>query len=652
MSGLEFHHDAANDIAAGEDAVAAVLRQVFGHHTLRPEQEQVVRQILKGRSALAVLPTGAGKSLCYQLPALLRQGMGLVVSPLLALMKDQVDGLVRRGIAAARWDSTLSAGEVIELHQRVMAGQIKLLYVAPERLADPRFLSVIAAVRLSLVAVDEAHCVVEWGHQFRPEYLKVARWCQQQQDVPILVVTATATAAVIAELRQRFAMEAWGEVRASVRRDNLQLQVSCGHDAGWQDWLVTRLRETPGPKIVYVNWQQRAESVATWLLSEKLNAQAYHAALPVELKRTIQERFLAGEIEVMVATMAFGMGIDKADVRGVYHLQLPKSLEQYAQEIGRAGRDGQVARCEMLVTAEDVIALRNRMLAQGLAAGALQRLIERTLLRGREFWVSFPELALVYDAEEDRLKMLFALMEQEGVLERLGSRHSVYWLRPLRRIEQVIAGESSERQQLLRQFWKNIATQRSRWRVDVEQEADRLAQTPEQLMELLHDLGDAGDVALTRSGLQHRYRATAPAGRLRQWATDFEQRLLVIEAREQDRLQQVVDFAQACSGCWAQRLAQHFDDDDAPCHGCASCIEPSRMVHRYEPRAHVDAETWALLRSMRHNSSAALRSTRQRARFLCGLSSPALRRAKLTTTNGFGAFADYDFRQVCEWLES
>lgn len=635
---------------ADRAAMQATLQQVFGYRRLRAEQEQVVRHLLDGRSALAVLPTGAGKSLCYQLPALLREGVALVISPLLALMKDQVDSLLRRGVAAARWDSTLMPSAVEELKQRIGAGQVKLLYIAPERLVDPEFERVIAAVRLSMIAVDEAHCVVEWGHQFRPDYLKVARWCRQQ-DVPILAVTATATPAVLEELRRCFAMEAWGVVRTSVRRENLQLQVSCAAASEAREWLLQRMRETPGAKIVYVNWQQSAEAVATWLLSQKIVAQAYHAGLPVELKREIQERFIAGELEVMVATMAFGMGVDKADVRGVFHYQLPKSLEQYAQEVGRAGRDGQAARCDMLLVEEDIVALRNRQLAQDIPEGALLRLIDRTLRCEGEIWVSFAELALSCDVEEQRLKMLFALMEQEGVLERIGSRHAVIWLRPLRRIEQIVAGETAVRQMQWRRLWQSIAGPRQRWKVEVELEAERLGLRADELTEQLQDLCDAGDVSLTRSALQHGYRVRAPQGRLREWAAAFEQRMLITATHEQQRLEQVVAFARASSGCWSALLQQHFGEVTTTCPGCASCVPSGRAVGITTSAPEIDAASWDLLRSLRHSNVAALRTTRQRARFLCGLSSPALRRAKLTTAAGFGSLAAHDFRHVCTWLE-
>src|SRR6266542_3069340 len=321
-----------------------VLAARFGFDAFRPGQERVVDALLAGRSALAVFPTGAGKSLCYQLPALLLEGMTIVVSPLIALMKDQIDFLRRNGIDAARLDSSLDAAEQREIFDRLRAGSLKLLYVAPERFNNERFLAQLARTRISLFAVDEAHCISEWGHNFRPEYLKLAERAGELGAERVLALTATATPAVVTDFY----------------RPNLTLLTTPVATGERDALLLERLRERPpGTTIVYVTLQRTSLRIAELLAEAGLPARPYHAGLGTEERVSVQEWWAGSDRAIVGATIAFGMGIDKADVRYVYHYSLPKSLESYSQEIGRAGRDGKESICELLACPDDVPTLEN-----------------------------------------------------------------------------------------------------------------------------------------------------------------------------------------------------------------------------------------------------------------------------------------------------
>src|SRR5262245_11327918 len=332
-----------------------VLAEHFGFDTFRPGQEQVVEALLAGRSALAVFPTGAGKSLCYQLPALLLDGVTLVVSPLIALMKDQIDFLARRGIEAARLDSSLDASDQRDISERLRAGSLKLLYVAPERFNNERFLGQLARTRISLFAVDEAHCISEWGHNFRPDYLKLAERARELDAERVLALTATATPAVVADIRAGFGIEERDAVVTGFYRPHLTV-LTTPVAAGERDGrLVERLRERrPGSTIVYVTLQRTSLRVAALLAAAGLPARSYHAGMSAEERVAVQEWWTGSPRAIVVATIAFGMGIDKADVRYVYHYNLPKSLESYSQEIGRAGRDGAESVCELLACPDDL----------------------------------------------------------------------------------------------------------------------------------------------------------------------------------------------------------------------------------------------------------------------------------------------------------
>jgi ATP-dependent DNA helicase RecQ len=348
------------DHAVSAERPAQVLAATFGFDAFRPGQEQVVEALLAGRSALAVFPTGAGKSLCYQLPALLLEGMTVVVSPLIALMKDQIDFLQRSGIEAARLDSSLDAAEQREIFERLRAGSLKLLYVAPERFNNERFLAQLARARISLFAVDEAHCISEWGHNFRPDYLKLAERARELAAERVLALTATATPAVVADIRAGFGIQESDVVVTGFYRPNLTLLTTPVTAAERAGLLVDRLRERPpGSTIVYVTLQRTSLDLADLLAREGLPARPYHAGMSAEDRVAVQEWWSRSSDAIVVATIAFGMGIDKADVRYVYHYNLPKSLESYSQEIGRAGRDGRESICELLACPDDVPTLEN-----------------------------------------------------------------------------------------------------------------------------------------------------------------------------------------------------------------------------------------------------------------------------------------------------
>src|SRR6478735_2210315 len=367
----------------------------------------LLEALAAGRSALAVFPTGAGKSLCYQLPALLLEGMTIVVSPLIALMKDQIDFLQRSGIDAARLDSSLDAAEQREIFDRLRGGSLKLLYVAPERFNNERFLSQLARTRISLFAVDEAHCISEWGHNFRPDYLKLAERTRELAAERVLALTATATPAVVADIRAGFGIQESDAVVTGFYRPNLTLLTTPVTAAERAGLLVDRLRERPpGSTIVYVTLQRTSLDLADLLAREGLPARPYHAGMSAEDRVAVQEWWSRSSDAIVVATIAFGMGIDKADVRYVYHYNLPKSLESYSQEVGRAGRDGEESVCELFGCPDDVPTLENFAYGDTPTRKALAGLLADVLEHpaGSGFAVSEYELSARHDVRPLVLK--------------------------------------------------------------------------------------------------------------------------------------------------------------------------------------------------------------------------------------------------------
>jgi len=356
-----------------------ILNSVFGYPAFRPPQGEVIETIMAGGDALVLMPTGGGKSLCYQVPALARDGTAIVVSPLIALMQDQVAALRELGVAAAFLNSSLSAEEAREVLGRLHDGALDLLYVAPERLMMPATLERLASVPLSLVAIDEAHCVSQWGHDFRPEYIRLGELARQFPGVPRIALTATADEATREEIVERLGLGNARRFISGFDRPNIRYRISQGTGGG-RDRLLRFIREShPGEAgIVYCLSRKKVEQTAEWLEKQGLVALPYHAGLSAEHRRRVQERFLAEEGVIVVATIAFGMGIDKPDVRFVAHLNLPKSIEAYYQETGRAGRDGLPADAWMDYGLQDVLTLR-QMMAGSEAEERIKR-IERTKL--------------------------------------------------------------------------------------------------------------------------------------------------------------------------------------------------------------------------------------------------------------------------------
>ncbi|KAA9346051.1 DNA helicase RecQ [Adhaeribacter soli] len=344
-------------------AAKHILKDYFGYDSFRPMQQDIIESVLQNQDVLVLMPTGGGKSLCYQVPALVKPGLCVVVSPLIALMKDQVEALREYGVKAEYLNSTQSSREQEQIENACLAGELKLLYVSPEKLLSAGFFNFLKRLPLNLFAIDEAHCISSWGHDFRPEYTQLKFLKEQFPEVPVIALTATADKLTRQDIQQQLKLEDPKVFISSFDRPNIYLQVKPGRDRIKQ--ILNFLDAHPGqPGIIYCLSRNATESLAAKLQAGGYNAAYYHAGLPAERRATTQEKFLRDDVQIICATIAFGMGIDKSNVRWVIHYNLPKNLEGYYQEIGRAGRDGARSEALLFYSYADVASLRS-MLMEG-----------------------------------------------------------------------------------------------------------------------------------------------------------------------------------------------------------------------------------------------------------------------------------------------
>ncbi|OYP28354.1 RecQ family ATP-dependent DNA helicase [Rhodopirellula sp. MGV] len=625
----------------------SVLRDSFGLDGFRDGQTEVISRLLDGKNVAAVFPTGGGKSLCYQLPSQMIDGTTVVVSPLIALMKDQCDALAARGIRAARLDSSLSDQEFSAAVRGVRDGSIKLLYVAPERFFNERFIATIGSLNVALFAVDEAHCISQWGHNFRPDYLKLAELAKRLNAGRILALTATATPAVLEDIRKAFDIETDDAICTPFHRPNLRIRSSVMSEAEHYGNLHERLiGRPPGATLIYVSRQKTAEEVAAKLCTDGVEAMVYHAGMSSEDRADIQQQFIESDQGVVVATIAFGMGIDKSNIRYVYHYNPPQSLEAYAQEIGRAGRDGEDSICELLLVPEDRIVLENFTYGDTPSRHGVGRLIDFLIGQPDEFHISHYKLSFETDIRILVVRTLLTYLELDGYLESTSPRYDTYKIRPHVTSAAILKNFNGERREFLSGLLGQLTKGRTYFSLNMAAACKALGQPRARLVKAVDFMAAQNWVEVKVQDLVHGYRWIKRIDQPKVLADEYFERVMSREKSQVSRIDEVFEIARA-GECQAKLLAKHFGQTMADdCGQCSHCIGDGPMpIHKPKPRQIGDSVRRAIDQVVKEYPDQ-FTTARQRARFLCGLSSPKMVRSRLSRHASFGVCEQIPFEDV------
>ncbi|OLF56505.1 ATP-dependent DNA helicase RecQ [Pseudomonas chlororaphis] len=636
------------------------LEQVFGYPQFRPGQEAAVSAVLAGRSAAAIFPTGSGKSLCYQLPALLLPHLTLVVSPLLALMQDQLAFLQRHGIAAASIDSVQSRDDANNVMARARAGELKILMISVERLKNERFRNFLQQVRISLLVVDEAHCISEWGHNFRPDYLKLPDY-QRQFNIPqTLLLTATATPKVIADMQAKFAIAAEDVVTTGFYRPNLNLLVEPvrGQDKRRRlvEWLGARSGQ---PSIVYVTLQKTAEHIAEHLGRNGIQAEAYHAGLPHEQREAIQRRFMAGQSNCIVATIAFGMGIDKSDIRNVVHFDLPKSIENYSQEIGRAGRDGKPSDCLVLANRDSLNVLENFVYGDTPELEGIRCVLEElqgAVPEGQWEFLLGP-LADQSNIRQLPLKTLLVQLELRGLIAPRYAYFAEYRFKFLEEPQALLARFEGERRAFVAAIIETSSRARTWATVDFDALYQQHRAERNRVVKALDYFQERGWIELESKQMTEVYNLLETGGDAVALSQQLHDYFKQHESSEIARIHAMLELF-ATEQCLGYRLAQYFGDSQAPrqCGHCSVCHgQVARLPEPPALPALVDKNFEALCsdfihRHQQHNGT--VPGAERLTRFLCGLSVPLFTKLKARSIPGFAVLEDYPYAEVRKWVQA
>lgn len=625
------------------------LQSLFGFNEFRDGQQATVQHLLAGHSSLAIFPTGSGKSLCYQLTATLLPHLTLVVSPLLALMKDQLDFLASKNIHAASIDSTLTPEQHHQVMSDIKSGKTTILMVSVERFKNERFRNFISQIPISMLVVDEAHCISEWGHNFRPDYLKLPHYRQALNIPLVLLLTATATRKVKRDMAAKFAIAPEHIIQTGFYRKNLNLDIQPVTESQKMQHLSSLLAQQSGAGIIYVTLQQSAETLASQLQSQGYNAVSYHAGLKDDNRQSIQQRFMLGDIDIVVATIAFGMGIDKANIRFVMHYDLPKSIENYSQEIGRAGRDGHPSNCTILANLNSLNTVENFVYGDTPELAGIEQVIDDIKSAPDDTWaLQIYSLSNQCNLRQLPLKTLLVQLELRNIISARYSYFAEYKLKCLVDQEAIVARFKGERNTFIRAIFSATQFKKTWGVLDFEQLHNHYPCERSRVLTALDYLHNQQLIELKASNLTEVYSVNAAALQdpsLTQQLYDYFKHN---EASEINRIAALIRFLEL-DDCLSANLARYFDDQHAPerCGHCSVCKgQIARLPAPETPQMPDHESLQSGLKRLRELLAEQPLSDTLAARFLCGLTQPVFTKIKARQLPGWACCEQHRFADV------
>ncbi|RXQ95685.1 RecQ family ATP-dependent DNA helicase [Ancylomarina salipaludis] len=629
-----------------------LLKQQFGFQSFGKGQEEVITKITQRESAIAIFPTGSGKSLCYQLPALTLPNLTLVVSPLLALIQDQLDFLQSKNISAVRIDSSLSREEEVEVMKGIKEKKHKILMISVERFKNERFRRFLKEIPISLLVVDEAHCISEWGHNFRPDYLKLPAYQKEFNIEQCLLLTATATPKVIEDMCCKFDISKENVSITGFYRSNLNLQVVPVKQSEKNRVLAHTLSNKKGEaSIIYVTLQKTAEDVANFLSSTGIAATAYHAGLKNELREEIQTRFMKGEINCVVATIAFGMGIDKSDIRNVIHYDLPKSIENYSQEIGRAGRDNQAANCLVLANRDNVNILENFVYGDTPEYEGIKKLLEIIKNAGELWDVRLMNLPALCNIRMLPIKTLLVYLEIMGILKPLNAYFASYRFALNIDEQSIINKFKGERKEFIQEIFNTCNKARKWWTVDF----DNIKQNPkldrQRIIAALEYFSEQGWLILEASQMADVFSIKNSSFDTEKLAKELFEKFKLKENAEIKRIESMIALFES-ETCLSTKLAAYFGETLAikECGHCSVCSSGGVKVAQSDQLPDLKSYQFEDLTQKLRNTLKGSVSAELITKFLCGIYTPKFSTIKAKQMSGFAQLERYRYQEVMNWV--
>lgn len=628
------------------------LKEYFKFEKFRSGQKEIVEILLQKKSALAVFPTGGGKSLCFQYCSIFFSNVTIVISPLIALMKDQIEFLHKHNISASRLDSTLSLQEVKKIYSDLRDNKLKLLYVAPERLANERFANILQSIKIDLMVIDEAHCISAWGHNFRPDYMKLANIAKKISIRQVLALTATATPLVVKDICQAFEIEPSNYVNTGFYRPNLELLFTSVATSKKIETLIDKIKSRPiGAIIVYVTLQKTAENIAKMLQDSNIDAKPYHAGLKTDERNAIQDWFMKNKNTIIVATIAFGMGIDKKDLRYVYHYNLPKGLENYSQEIGRAGRDGLNATCELFADNSDLITLNNFTYGDTPEDSDLRDLTNYVFEQENQFDISLYEISSQFDMRQLVAKTYFTYLELLGIVDFVAPFYSTYKIEFLVTKEKIIDLFDASRKEFL-SLVLNAGTQGSKWlTLDSVKVADELGEDRMRIVKALNYLEEKNMINISVSGIRQVYRFKNKNTNIINLISQLQKLFIDREQNDIKMSENLINLLKH-NGCKTQFLMEHFGEEIKQCGHCEYCIYKHNTIPYSKKEYDFRDFDLSKVRDLKNEYPEVFASTRKITKFLCGISSPHISKLlkSLSSSKGFGSLGEVPFDKVLSYI--